>query len=501
MRSGTGADGPTTGAAMTGASVPYSSRRRARIGVAALAIRSSVQLVLSLVAMLILAGVLTPADFGVFAIVQFAAALLGLFGNVGFGPALIQQRTAPTQRAFATVWWAQIALAAVVVAGLLLGSLLIRSIWVDLPAVSEPLLRALAVAFVCNTLRVIPTIQLERELRFVPLAAIELAASFAYFATAVGMAYATRDVSAMVYAVIVQSLVGCALTYAIRPWRPTLEFDGGILRSVVRYGIAYQGNLLVGFANNAVTPLLLGIVLGKVALGLNGFAQTLAWLPLRLVEIFGRVGFPLYSTMRDDRAALAAELRSNVQICSIVTAAFSCLLLVVAEPLVELVYGAKWHGAIPLLHIYASVMLLGFLSPIAGALFNGLGRPGLVFRLALGWTVLNWVAVGIALYAWPRLEVYAVAYSVHVVVGNLVVLMLLRRMMPQAGAVRALTVPALVALLVGVAGREWLTPHLHDVWSLALGGLGCCGVVVTLVLAFDRSAVGSLRSALLVRHS
>jgi len=278
----------------------------------------------------------------------------------------------------------------------------------------------------------------------VPLAAIELAASFAYFATAVGMAYATRDVSAMVYAVIVQSLVGCALTYAIRPWRPTLEFDGGILRSVVRYGIAYQGNLLVGFANNAVTPLLLGIVLGKVALGLNGFAQTLAWLPLRLVEIFGRVGFPLYSTMRDDRAALAAELRSNVQICSVVTAAFSCLLLVVGEPLVELVYGAKWHGAIPLLHVYASVMLLGFLSPIAGALFNGLGRPGLVFRLALGWTVLNWVAVGVALYAWPRLEVYAVAYSVHVVVGNLVVLMLLRRMLPQAGTVRALRVPALL---------------------------------------------------------
>ena len=52
---------------------------------------------------------------------------------------------------------------------------------------------------------------------------------------------------------------------------------------------------------------------------LNGFAQTLAWLPLRLVEIFGRVGFPLYSTLRDDRPQLAAELRSNVQICGVVT--------------------------------------------------------------------------------------------------------------------------------------------------------------------------------------
>jgi len=486
---------------MTGTSgLPDGSRQRARLGIAALAVRSSVQLLLTLAAMLMLARVLTPADFGVFAIVQFAAALLALFGNVGFGPALIQQRTAPTQRAFATVWWTQIALAALVVAGLLSVSLFIRDIWSDLPPVAESLLRALAIAFVCNTLRVVPTIQLERELRFVPLAAVELVGSLAYFVIAVSVAYATHSVVAMVYAVIAQSLIACALTYAIRPWRPTLEFDGEILRSVARYGIAYQGNLLVGFANNAVAPLLLGILLGKAALGLNGFAQSIAWLPLRLVEVFGRVGFPLFSTLRDDRLQLAAEVRSNVQVCGFVTALASCLILVVGEPLIELVYGTRWNGAIPLLHIYAAAILLGFLSPIASAVFYGLGRPGLVFRLALGWTVLNWSVVWLVLTFWPSLEAYALAFSVHVVVGNVVVLVLLHRMLPHAQIARALVVPGLAALFIGMIGRHWLSPHLHEYWTLVLGGVFCCVALFGVVASLDRSLAGSLKSILKVRH-
>jgi teichuronic acid exporter len=485
---------------VTGPVSPGSVRRRARIGVAALAVRSSAQLVLSLAAMLILAGLMKPADFGVFAIIQFAVTLLSLFGDAGFGPALIRQKTAPTQREFATVWWTQMALAVLVVAALLLCSTVIRGIWTDLPPVSEPLLRAMALSFVFNTLRVMPTIQLERELRFVSLAVIELLASVAYFGTAVGVAYFSRDVTALVYAVIVQSLVACTLAYVVRPWRPTFEFDWSILRSIARYGFAYQGNLLIGFANNAVTPFLLGIVLGKVALGLNGFAQTLAWLPLRLVEIFGRVGYPLYSSMRDDRIKLANELRFNVHVCALVTALFSCLLLVLGGPLVEFAYGAKWQPAIPLMKLYATVILLGFLSPIASSMFYALGRPGLVFRLALGWTALNWVVVGAALYVRPTLEVYALAYCVHIVVGNLIVLALLRQQLPHVGIVRSVVSPGLVTVFVGLVGQRVLALEQNP-WVLALGGVMSCAALAGLVIAFDRSVIGTVRALFGVQQS
>ena len=486
---------------MTGAFVsPHSVRRRARVGVAALAVRSSAQLVLSFAAMLILAGLMKPADFGVFAIIQFAVTLLSLFGDAGFGPALIRQKTAPTQREFATVWWAQMGLAVLVVAALLFCSTVMRGIWTDLPPVSESLLRAMSLSFLLNTLRVMPTIQLERELRFVSLAIVELLASVAYFGTAVGFAYFTRDVSALVYAVIAQSLVACTLAYVLRPWRPTFEFDWTILRSVARYGLAYQGNLLVGFANNAVTPLLVGIVLGKVALGLNGFAQSLAWLPLRLVEIFGRVGFPLYSAMRDDRAELAKEMRFNVQVCGLVTALFSCLLLVLGGPLLELAYGAKWQPAIPLLNIYATVILLGFLSPIASAMFYALGRPGLVFRLALGWTALNWAMVGIALYVRPSLELYALAYCVHVVVGNVAVLLLLRRLLPHVGIERRLVLSGLATVFIGLVGQRVLA-HEQDFWTLVLGGVMSCTALAALLIAFDPSLIRTMRSIFGMRRS
>ena len=470
------------------------ARRRARIGVVALAVRSSAQIVLSFAAMLILARLLKPADFGIFAIAQFSVTLLGLFGNVGFGPALIQRNEAPTQRELATIWWAQLALSMLVVPALLVFSTLVRRIWIDLPQTAEPLLRVLAISFLFNTLRIVPTILLERELRFVPLAIIELASSVTYFGIAVGVAYAAGDVSALVYAVVAQSIVGCVLVYVAMPWRPTFEFDVVKLKAVARYGAAFQGNVFIGFANNAVAPLLIGIVLGKVALGLNGFAQTLAWLPLRLVEIVGRVGFPLYSRLRDDRPQLARELRMNVQLCGIATALCSGLLFVVGGPAIEWVYGAKWQAAVPLLQVYSSVMLLGFVSPIASALFSSFGRPGLMFRLALGWTVVNWLVVGLAMSLAPSLMVYSLAYSVHVVVGNLVVLVLVRRMLPDARIGRSVAALVAAATVTASVGQWLVTPRLHEGWQIGVAAAACCTTLVALAATFDRSLLSVLRA-------
>ncbi len=478
------------------AATPEHAKRRARAGVVALTIRSSAQLVLSFVAMLILARLLKPADFGVFAVVQFAVSLFSLMGNLGLGPALIQQRAAPTQRSLATVWWMQLGVAMLVVPALWLASMLVRDIWNDLPEIAEPLLRVLALSFVFNSLRVVPTVLLERDMRFAALATVELCGSVAYFGTAVGVAYVTGSVSALVCAVIAQSIVMCALSYVAMPWRPTLEFDAPALNDVLRYGVAFQGSALVGFANSAVAPLLLGIALGKVALGFNGFAQTLAWMPLRLVEIFGRVGFAYYSSLQDDRERLARELRLNVQACGITVALFSTLLLVVAEPVLRLVYGDTWQPAVPLLQIYATVVLLGFLSPIGNAVFYATGRPGIVLRLATCWTALNWSVVAVVLFVKPTLEAYALAFSVHVVVGNVIVAVLLERLLPTARVARTLFAPIFAAIVVAMPCLWWLTPHLHGFASAVAASVVCLGLVAFIASSFDRELIVGARAAL-----
>jgi PST family polysaccharide transporter len=474
------------------------AKRRARAGVVALAIRSSAQLVLSFVGTLILARLLKPADFGVFAVIQFTVTLFSLVGNLGLAPALVQQKTAPTQRLLSTVWWAQLGVASLVVPLLWWSSDLLREVWRDLPDVAEPLVRVLALSFLLNSLRVVPTVLLERGMRFSTLAVVELCGSAAYFGTAVGVAYATGSVSALVYAVIVQTTLMCVLCYVVMPWRPRLEFDAHALAGVVRYGAAFQGSTLVGFANSAVAPLLVGVILGKTALGLSGFAQALAWLPLRLVEIFGRVGFPYYSTLQDDRERLGRELRLNVQACGIVTALFSTLLLVVGEPALQLVYGDTWRAAVPLLQIYATAVLVGFLSPLGNAALNAMGRPGVVFRLTVGWTLLNWAVVAAALYWRPSIEVYALASSVHVVVGNLVVAVLLSRLLPSARIARSLFAPIAAAVVVATMGAWLLTPHLHAFLSTAIAGAACVGLVAFVAFNVDRDLVVGARAALRV---
>jgi O-antigen/teichoic acid export membrane protein len=63
--------------------------------------------VVSFVTTVILARILSPADFGLFAIVGFAVTALSLVGDLGVGSALIQQDKEPSDSQLGTAWAVQ----------------------------------------------------------------------------------------------------------------------------------------------------------------------------------------------------------------------------------------------------------------------------------------------------------------------------------------------------------------------------------------------------------
>ena len=66
------------------------------MGVFALTARTVIQQLVTLVGNIYLARILGPADFGAFWIVQFALSFFVLFGDAGFGAALIQKKEPAT---------------------------------------------------------------------------------------------------------------------------------------------------------------------------------------------------------------------------------------------------------------------------------------------------------------------------------------------------------------------------------------------------------------------
>jgi PST family polysaccharide transporter len=354
--------------------------------------------------------------------------------------------------------------------------------WPDLPTGTEWLLRGLSLNFLFTVLRVVPSLLLERNLRFGWISVLEVMQTISFYGTAVVLARAGAGPASLVSASVVQAAMTALVLNLLSPWRPKLMFDRAVLSSVLRFGIAFQGKTAVGLANASVTPLIAGSLLGKQALGLINFAQNVAYFPLQLVNIVSRVSFPVLSRLQGDRRALAAELENSMRMCSLATHFFVGLCLGLGPAIVEIIYSAKWLPAVPLLYVYAWAIAIGFAAPVLSAALDASGRPGLVFKLSAGWTVLNWVVVLSGMYLAKTELAFALAYSVHVVVGNLVILYVLRRWLPEARLGRGVRGSLAAALAVWGVGRLLLS---HVTSALAL-----VGAVVGLAVLF--LAVGGL---------
>lgn len=421
-----------------------------------------------------LARLLDPADFGIFAIVQFSLSFFAFFGDAGFGAALIQQKEAPTQRQLSSVFFAQFLLSFGVVAIVALAAEGVRLVWPSLPLSATWLLRVLSLSLVLTVLRVIPSILLERELRFGRLAVLEILHTLTFYTTAVVLASRGFAVWSLVAAVIAQGVVGLGAAYSMRPWRPSFEFDREVMRPILRFGIPFQLKNGISFLNGAITPLYAGAALGQAAVGFINFAQQTAYFPLKLVEIMGRVTFPLYSRVRDRRDLFAESLGRSLQICAMGTFFFVALFLGIGPQIIGVIYSEKWLPSLPLLYVFASAISIGFVSPLIGSALDAIGRPGVIARLAIGWTMLNWLVVPFA--ARYGMLGFTIGYTVHVVVGNGAVIYVLKRLVPEVRVLRRLWAPAVAFGVTALVGKFAVAPWAGSL----LGFIGGVGVLLLL---------------------
>src|SRR5262249_54009145 len=93
-------------------------RKRARAGIFFLALRTTALQLMIMGGEVYVRRLLTPADFGAFAIAQFALVFFNQLGDAGLGGALIQKKDEPTQVELSSIWWLQVILALAVVAAM-----------------------------------------------------------------------------------------------------------------------------------------------------------------------------------------------------------------------------------------------------------------------------------------------------------------------------------------------------------------------------------------------
>jgi len=470
-------------------------RSRARLGVVILGARSVLQQLTILGANVYLTRALTPADYGIFAIIQFAFALFTMLGDAGLGTALIQKHAQPEPRELSTIWWFQLGLSLAIVAVTFVAAPWLLTFWRDLPTGAVWLLRGLSLGLLFTMLRTVPMLLLERSLRYEVIGSLELVGTLAFYGTAVWMASHGAGATSLVTASVAQAACLALATNLVQPFRPGFAFDTVRLRALVKFGVAFQGKNVIGFVNQAVTPVFAGARLGQVLLGHVQFAQNVGYFPSLPVGIVSRVTFPVLSRLQADRPAFVSELERAVLFCGIPTFWFTGFVLGVGPSVVSVIYSDKWLPALPALYVYTVTFSIGFYFTILGSALDAFGKPQLLLRLFVFAAAINWVCVTVATSLSHSALAFALGYSVHVAVGNVAILVALKRLLPEARPLSRLGAPALAAVAVAGFGRLVL-PYTASPLRLIATAVLSVVLFAGIVLALDRALWSALKASL-----
>lgn len=448
--------------------------------------------VAELFALLLLARLLSPNEFGLYSAALIVIKFSAIFQGLGITPAIVQRPVLEERH-----------LRVGYTLSLLLGLTVSALVWAMAPAIASllrladltPIVRAVCFIFLFQGASMVALASAQRALRFRWLAVVD-AVAFAIGYVVVGpvLAWLGFGIWALVAALLVQQLFRTIVLLAGQrhPMRPLLERSA--IFELLYFGSGFTIARVCNYLATQVDRLVVGRYLGADALGVYGLSSQLMTTPAVIVgQVLDRVLFPTMALVQEEPVRLARAYRSAVAGCALLVLPASVVVAIVAPELVRVILGRGWEGVVAPLQILAFSMLFRTSYKLSDSVSRATGT---VYARAWRQAVFT-VGVFVGAFVGQRWGVEGVAFGVGLAFGANFFLMgqLSLRVTGMTWADFFLAhLPGLA--LTGVVGTgawafvEWLRafqlsplPLLIDTALLAsVGGLLLCWLLPSLFL-------------------
>jgi O-antigen/teichoic acid export membrane protein len=344
---------------------------------------------------ILLARLLSPSEFGLYAIVTFLLPFLLTFGDVGLAASLVRQVAEPVEEDYQAVFTIQQVLVASVVTLFWLTAPWVASAY-HLPPHDSWVFRLVALSLLCTSFQVIPSSRLERHLFFDKLAMVEVAMSFVFYGTAVVLAWKGVGTLSFAIAMLARSLTGAILVNLASPWRIRWHWNWERASVHLKFGLPYQGIGIVSFLTSSFTPVFIGILLGAGSVGYINWAQMVSGYAVVVLMVMQRVYLPAFARLQLHKERLSHFVEQVVRATNALAAPVAILTLVCIEPLTKYVFGEKWLVALPAFYLLWTANIFVPTATPLFALLNALGHSRTAFKFALMVMLGTW-ALGVPL--------------------------------------------------------------------------------------------------------
>ncbi|NQV02871.1 MAG: lipopolysaccharide biosynthesis protein [Bacteroidia bacterium] len=349
---------------------------------------------------LLLARWLLPSDFGLIGMVTIVVVVGQSVINGGFHSALIQKRN-PTDQDFSTVFIFGVVSSIVVYILIFICAPWIAAFY-DEPGLTL-LTRVLCLSFIFNSWYLVHQIWFSKQINFQIQAKINFLSITLSGIVGIVLALYGFGVWALVFQMLARRFVSVLTYWVVSPWWPKLQFNRKSLMELFPYG----SRIMMSVVSDKIFSNLYLVVIGKLfnasALGFYATATKVQLLPVGLTYLVQRVSFPVFSSIQNEGERLKSGYKKLLRFIVFSTMPIMGMLIITAEPLVNLLLTDKWGPAVPYIQLISAFAWIYPLQDINLNILKVKGKSGLFLRLE----IINKVLITISILVTYRFGIVA----------------------------------------------------------------------------------------------
>jgi teichuronic acid exporter len=319
---------------------------------------------------LVVLRILSPADYGLMALVTVMVSILGGLSEFGLGASIVQS---PDLRREDLARVSGAALVLNVAAGVLL----VLAAPLMAPLFGDPelpnLVRVAALHFLIAAVSTVPAALAQRDMDFKALARAEL---IAIILSAIGtfwLAWLGAGVWALLIGSLAQAGIRATLLmargfvwpeFSTQGLAPFMRFGGAVTLSQLMWQVVYQSDILIA-----------GRRLTSDAVGVYSVSLHLATLPMqKIMGIVNQVAFPAVAKLQGEAERLRERLLSASSLLVVFSVPAMWGISAVAPEIVDAVLGPKWKAAVFPLQVICLIVPLRLISGVYATAARGVGQ-------------------------------------------------------------------------------------------------------------------------------
>ena len=337
--------------------------------------------VIQMVVSIVIARILEPTEYGSVSMLAIFINLATVFVESGLSSALIQ-KTDADEADRSAVFFYSMGMAMLLYLLLFFCSPFIAAFY-GMPQL-ESLLRGLALVLFPGAFNSLQISILSKRMEFKTQAKCSLVSVAAAGSIGIGLALIGYGAWALVVYQLGNKLLTCLLLHLHLRWLPKLGFSVRSTVGLFKFGVKLLGANLIDTLYHNLESLIIG---KKFSAATLAFSDKGKMFPLVLIDnvdgAIQSVMFPSYALKQDDMPGLRMLLLKTISASTYLVFPLMVGLACAAEPLVWIILGDKWMGAVPFLMIYCAISSLFPFQTAGLQALNAIGHSGDYFRVIM----------------------------------------------------------------------------------------------------------------------